>query len=82
MERCWHGKFTGSGQCFGEGRYGNPNFHRRPDRPALDAPTKFMRAARWCAAHKHRDDALLGPSDYAAAAPERDAVSAERVAAR
>ena len=81
MERCWHGKFIGSEQCLSEGRYGNPDYRRRPDRPGLDATIKFMRAARWCAAHKHPGDRLLEPSGDGVA-PERDAASADGGTAR
>ena len=31
MERCWHGKFSGTDQCLGEGRYGNPGNRGRAD---------------------------------------------------
>ena len=79
MERCWHGKFSGSEQCLAEGRYGNPEYRGRGDRPALDATIKFMRAARWCAAHRHHGDKPLGPTD---GAPERDTASADGGAAR
>jgi hypothetical protein len=81
MERCWHGKFSGADQCPHESRYGNPDYRGRPDRPGLDVTIKFMRAARWCADHKHPGDRLLGPSGGVAAAA-RDAVSADRGAAR
>jgi hypothetical protein len=52
MERCWQGKFAGMARCHELGRYGNP-----------DAPVKFMRAARWCFAHRHADDRLLEPNE-------------------
>jgi hypothetical protein len=81
MERCWHGKFTGAEQCLSEGRYGNPDYRGRADRPGLDATIRFMRAARWCAAHKHPGDQLLGPSD-GGTAPQQDAASAAGDAAR
>jgi hypothetical protein len=80
MERCWHGKFGGAEQCLAEGRYGNPEYGHRGDRPALDATIKFMRAARWCAAHRHHGDKLLGPTD--GGARERDQASADGGAAR
>jgi len=80
MERCWHGKFSGSERCLAEGRYGNPEYRGRGDRPALDATIRFMRAARWCAAHRHHDDKLLEPTD--GGAPERDATPADGGAAR
>ena len=67
MERCWDGKFSGSEQCPDEGRYGNPEYRADAGRPGLNATLKFMRAARWCAAHKHPDDRLLEPGDTGAA---------------
>ena len=81
MERCWHGKFSEVGQCTAEGRYGSPNYRYRPDRPGLDTFISFMRAARWCAAHKNPGDRLLGPSD-GGTAPEQDGASATGDAAR
>ena len=66
MERCWHGKFSGEGQCVDEGRYGNPDYRYRPDRPGLDTFISFMRAARWCAAHRHPGDRLLGSAEEGA----------------
>jgi hypothetical protein len=61
VERCWHGKFTGTGQCPEAGRYGNPEYRPAGENPRLNATLKFMRAARWCLAHKHPDDRLLEP---------------------
>ena len=66
MERCWHGKFSGSAQCPEQGCYGNPEYCAGAGRPGLDATLRFMRAARWCAAHKHPDDRLLEPEDTSA----------------
>jgi hypothetical protein len=66
MERCWHGKFSGSEQCADEGRYGNPEYRADAGRHGLNATLKFMRAARWCAAHKHPDDRLLELGDTGA----------------
>jgi imidazolonepropionase-like amidohydrolase len=63
MERCWHGKFGGDSQCSGEGLYGNPDYRYRRDRPGLDTFVAFMRAARWCAAHKNPGDRLLEPRE-------------------
>jgi hypothetical protein len=71
MERCWHGKFSGGEQCPSEGRYGNPGFRGRRERPELEATVKFMRAARWCATHKHPGDRLLGPNEVGPA-PARE----------
>ena len=61
MERCWHGRFTRTGQCPELGRYGNPEY--RPDgcRPRLNCSVKFVRASRWCLAHKQPGDRLLAP---------------------
>ena len=81
MECCWHGKFTGAEQCLREGRYGNPDYRGRADRPGPDLTIRFTRAARWCAAHRHPGDRLLGPSD-GGTAPEQDGVSATEDAAR
>jgi hypothetical protein len=61
VERCWHGKFTGAGQCPEEGRYGSPEYRPTGENPRLNATLGFMRAACWCLAHKHPDDRLLGP---------------------
>jgi hypothetical protein len=58
MERCWHGKFSGECQGAAEGRYGNPDYRCRPDRPGLDAFVSFMRTARWCAAQKNPGERL------------------------
>jgi hypothetical protein len=81
MERCWYGKFSGTERCPSEGRYGIPDYGGRPDRPGLGATVRFMRAARWCAIHKHLGDTLLGPTD-GVAAPEQEAASADGDAAR
>ena len=66
MDRCWHGKFTGTGRCLEIGRYGNPDY--RPDscQPGVNWSVKFMRASRWCQAHKHPGDRLLEPDGDAA----------------
>jgi len=72
MERCWHGKFSEEGQCTAEGRYGNPNYRYHPDRPGLDTFISFMRAARWCAAHKNPGDRLLD-STKGGSTPEQNA---------
>jgi hypothetical protein len=72
MERCWHGKFSGEGQCPGQGRYGNPDYHDRRDRPRLDTFVSFMRAARWCAAHRNPGDLML-ESTEGGATPAQDA---------
>ena len=72
MERCWHGKFTGAEQCLREGRYGNPDYRGRADRPGLDVTIRFMRAARWCAAHKNPGDRLLD-STKGGSTPEQNA---------
>jgi hypothetical protein len=63
MERCWYGKFTGTGRCSEIGRYGNPEY--RPDacQPGVNWSVKFMRASRWCLAHKNPGDRLLAPED-------------------
>ncbi len=61
MERCWHGKFSGTGRCPSEGRYGNPEYRAEAGRGGLNATLQFMRASRWCGAHKHPDDRLLEP---------------------
>jgi hypothetical protein len=81
MERCRQGKFTGAEQCPNKGRYGNPDYRGGADRPGLDATHRFMRAARWCAAHRHPGDRLLGPS-HDGTASEEDAASAAGDAAR
>lgn len=80
-ERCWHGKFSGEGQCSGEGLYGNPDYRYRPDRPGLDTFVSFMRAARWCAAHKNPGDRLLESTD-GGATPEQDAGPGDAEAAQ
>ena len=72
MERCWHGKFSRTDQCRDEGRYGNPGYRGRADRPGLDATIGFMRAARWCAAHKNPGDRLL-ESTNGGATPAQEA---------
>jgi hypothetical protein len=61
VERCWYGKVSGGGECPEDGRYGNPEYRPPREDGALSATLKFMRAARWCAAHKHPDDRLLTP---------------------
>ena len=70
MDRCWHGKFTGTGRCPEVGRYGNPDY--RPDgcRSGLNWSVKFMRASRWCLAHKQPGDRLLAPDGGAAESAE------------
>ena len=80
-ERCWHGKFSGDGQCSGEGLYGNPDYRYRPDRSGLDTFVSFMRAARWCAAHKNPGDRLLESTD-GGATPEQDAGPGDAEAAQ
>ena len=72
MERCWHGKFTGTGQCPEAGRYGNSEYRVTGSNTGLNATVKFMRASRWCLAHKHVDDRLLEPDGGAAGPGDGD----------
>jgi hypothetical protein len=72
MERCWQGKFSGLSQCPAEGRYGNPDYRGRADRPGLDTFVSFMRAARWCAEHRHPGDRLLEPVVNGTSCESRD----------
>jgi hypothetical protein len=62
LERCWHGKFTGTGQCPEAGRYGNPEYRPGDCDTRLNWSVGFMRAVRWCPAHKHPGDRLLTPA--------------------
>ena len=63
MERCWYGKFSKTERCPEEGRYGNPDFHAAGRYRGLNATLRFLRASRWCAAHKHDGDRLIEPED-------------------
>ena len=80
MERCRHEKFRGEGQCAAEGRYRNPDYCYRPDRPGLDTFASFMRAARWCAAHKNSGGRPL--ESKGGETPEQDAGPAGGESAR
>ena len=59
IERCWHGRFTDT-PCSELGLYGCAA-HRLAGRPAPAETLSFMRAARWCLAHRHPGDVLLKP---------------------
>jgi hypothetical protein len=81
MERCWHGKFGGTNECRGEGRYGNPDDRCHPDPLGVDGTIQLTRTARWCADHKRAGDLLLGP--HGGVAPsEQSAASADGEGAR
>lgn len=58
-ERCWHRRFAQTGRCPALGRYGNPEYRVAVSYPGLAAIVRFIRASRWCLAHKHPDDRLL-----------------------
>lgn len=58
-ERCWQRRFAQTGRCPALGRYGNPEYRVAVSYPGLAAIVRFIRASRWCLAHKHPDDRLL-----------------------
>jgi hypothetical protein len=59
VERCWHQRFAREGRCPAVGRYGNPEYRVAVSYPGLAAIVRFIRASRWCLAHKNPDDRLL-----------------------
>jgi hypothetical protein len=58
-ERCWHQRFAPTGRCPALGRYGNPEYRVAVSYPGLAAIVRFIRASRWCRAHKDPEDRLL-----------------------
>jgi hypothetical protein len=61
VERCWHQRFAQLGRCPALGRYGNPEYRVGVSYPGLAAIVRFIRASRWCLAHKNPDDRLVEP---------------------
>jgi hypothetical protein len=47
------------GRCSAVGLYGNPEYRVAVSYPGLAAMVRFIRASRWCLAHKNPDDRLL-----------------------
>jgi hypothetical protein len=54
------------GRCSAVGLYGNPEYRVAVSYPGLAAMVRFIRASRWCLAHKNPDDRLLEPDGDAA----------------